>query len=705
VKTEKFRVKGMHCASCSQIITKKLQKLEGVKSVNVNLTSEKACVSYNPSKVSLTRMNEEIGKLGYSLETNQSIHNHGSADEKVDKVYFSLPIALVVFILMMWDIASNAISSIPSLPVSMMELNIVLFLISSVMLFWVGLAYLKGVIRFIRFKVANMDTLIGIGTLSAYIYSSYIFLLSLPGHTYFDVTIVVIGFVSFGKYLESRSKAKTGEAIKKLLRLQAKTAIVIRKNQEVEIPISEVMVDDVLLIKSGTKIPVDGIILEGKTSIDESMITGEPIPKDKRPNDLVIGGTLNKQGTITIKATKVGTSTMLSQIIEMVEKAQGSKAKIQTLTDKISAVFVPVVLVIAVVSFGLWAIIGSSLTQGLLSFVGVLVIACPCALGLATPTAIIVGVGKGAENGILIKDANSLEKLYQVDTLVFDKTGTITYGTPRVESYTNLKTLRLAYSLEKFSDHPLAQAITQTAVAQSLTSLPVKDYMEVEGVGVTGVINGTMVKVRKPKMGEVDLDNQDKTTVVVESAKKIVGLIAISDQIKENARETILKIHRLGIKTLMLTGDNQLAAQAIALKAGIDEVRAGIMPKDKAEIIQDLQSKGRIVAMVGDGINDAPALTQANIGIAMATGTDIAIESAGITLLSGDISKILQAINLSRFTIKTIRQNLFWAFIYNVVGIPLAASGLLNPVFAGMAMAMSSVSVVTNSLLLKGKRL
>lgn len=743
METKKFQIKGMHCASCSQVITKSLKKLKGVSLIDVNFATEKASISYDPDKVSIERINKEIGRLGYSLESNNLEENHLNHNldttEQLNKVYFSLPITLLVFILMMWDIAAKTIPSIPNLPMPMPLFNTIMFLLSSVMFLWVGKSYLNGIARFINYKVADMDTLIGIGTLTAFFYSSIIFLfppvrelLRLPDHTYFDVTIVVIGFVSLGKYLETRSKAHTGKAIKKLLGLQAKTAIVRKKGKEIEIPISEVVVGDVVLVKAGTKIPVDGVVIEGKTSIDESMITGEPIPQDKRQDDTIIGGTLNKQGSITIKATQIGANTMLSQIIDLVEKAQGSKAKIQALADKISAVFVPTILLVASITLVLWLTVGSyylgfslAFSYGLLSFIGVLVIACPCALGLATPTAIIVGVGKGAENGILVKDAESLEKLYKINTLVFDKTGTITYGTPNVisfsslsDKYKDLDILKIASSIEKYSQHPLAQAITNKAKELSLDSFSVKDFRETEGVGVEGLIHKQATTIRKPQGEEntiaqiKQLETEGKTVIVIEINKNAVGFIAISDLIKENARETIAKIHKFGIKTVMLTGDNQRAAQFIAQNAGIDNVKAQIMPQGKAKIIKNLQDSGDVVAMVGDGINDAPALTQANVGIAMATGTDIAIESSNITLLHGDVSKILQAIRLSRFTIRTVKQNLFWAFIYNVISIPLAAGLfypifgiLLNPIFAGLAMAFSSISVVSNSLLLKKVKL
>jgi Cu+-exporting ATPase len=759
--TQIFQVKGMHCTSCSNIITKKLKKLPGVTTCDVNFATEKASISYNPSDVTVDMMNEEINKLGYSLKEpmdhdhhtmmskeqdgidhSEHLGLHQSKEEKLKeldammrKVDFVLPITFLVFALMMWDIAAKIFPVVPNVPIPMTLFNTISFLLSAVVLFWIGRPFIDGVIRFITYKVANMDTLIGLGTLTAFLYSSIIFLfppvrelIRAPEYTYFDVTIVVIGFVSFGKYLEARSKIKTGEAIEKLLNLQAKTATVIRDKKEIEIPISEVIVGDVVMVKPGQKIPVDGVILEGFTSIDESMLTGESIPIDKKEGDVVVGSTMNKQGSFTFKATKVGSNTVLAQIIRLVESAQGSKAEIQNLADKISSVFVPTVLVIACITLLVWLSIGTlylgfpqALSYGLLAFVGILVIACPCALGLATPTAIIVGVGKGAENGILIKNAESLEKLHKVNTLVFDKTGTITSGKPSVTDVVSFSSnisdnqlIQYAASIENYSQHPLALAIVHKSKELLLDLLTVDRFKETEGMGVEGNIETMKIIIRKPIDSEHKnanigkLQSEGKTVIIVEINGENAGILAISDTIKDSAKVAINKLHKLGIKTVMLTGDNKRAASYIAKLVGIHEVKAEVLPQDKSEVIKELQKDKRIVAMVGDGINDAPALTQADVGIAMATGTDVAIESADITLLHGDIGKIPQAFNLSRKTIRTIKQNLFWAFIYNVVGIPLAAGAFyplfgifLNPIFAGLAMALSSVSVVTNSLLLK----
>lgn len=767
-----FKIKGMHCASCSAIITKRLSKLDGIKNVNVNYATEKANIDFDVGKVNLEKMNSEIEKLGYTIldlkedsikKSDMSMMNkeehakmkgmdhsehlglstskeekEKELSEQKAKTQFVLPLALFIFFIMMWDIASKTFSSIPNLPIQMELLNIISMILSTVVIFWIGKPFISGVVRFIKYRVANMDTLIGIGTMSAYIYSTIITLfpqiqiaMKLPEYTYFDVVIVVIGFITLGKYLEARSKQRTGEAIEKLLELQAKTALVIRDGIEVEIPISEVTVGEIIIVKPGMKIPVDGKITEGITSIDESMITGESIPVDKKVGDIVIGATINKQGSFRFAATKVGDETMLAQIIRMVEEAQGSRAPIQAMADKISSIFVPVVLGIAFFALLIWLfvgipILGQSLavSYGILSFVGILVIACPCALGLATPTAIIVGVGKGAEHGILIKDAESLELLSKVDTIVLDKTGTITKGKPEVtdvvvidNSYSADDILKFAGSVEKLSEHPLAQSIADSAISKNITLLSVSEFIALEGVGVKAVVDNKNIYIHKPEINNTDaslktLQGQGKTVVVVEVNDKKIGLIALSDTIKDGAKEAIAKLHKKGIKVIMLTGDNHLAALYIARQVNIDEVISEVLPGEKTGKIKSLQDEGRIVAMAGDGINDAPALVQANVGIAMATGSDIAIESAGIALLHGDIHKISQAIDLSKATMRTIRQNLFWAFIYNIIGIPVAAGLLfpiwgivLNPIFAGLAMAFSSVSVVGNSLRLKTKKL
>ncbi len=754
--TQIFKIKGMHCASCASVITKKLSALPNVKSVLVNYGTEKAKVEYDNEYLSVDLMNETIEKLGYSLLLNEnSKNNHINHLNKIDdleelknKTDFVLPITILVFILMMWDILARLFVFVPNLPIPMTLFNIMGMIISTIILFWVGKPYLLGVVRFFRYKTANMDTLIGLGTLAAYVYSIIItlipflgVLLRVPEYTYFDVTIVVIGFITLGKYLEIRSKRKTGDAIEKLLNLQAKTALVIRDNKEVEIRVEEVLHDELIIIKPGAKIPVDGIVTDGSTFINESMITGEPMPVQKNIGDNVISGTINESGSFTFRATKIGSETLLAQIIKMVEEAQGSKAPIQALADKISRIFVPVVLVVAFLSLFVWLLVGSqyiplsqAISFGLISFVGVLVIACPCALGLATPTAIIVGVGKGAREGILIKDAATLEKLHKVNTVVVDKTGTITFGKPTLVNISNFSDLKddemisIIVSLEKKSEHPIAHAIVN--YAKNLPSgkegkniLDVSNFESIQGKGLKGIINnieyfvGNLALIKDLglsfDLSEIEeFTMQGKTPVILATAEKVFGFVMVADEIKPESKQAIADLSKLGIKVVMLTGDDEKTAKYIASLVGIDNVIANILPQDKLENIKSLQKNNHIVAMAGDGVNDAPALAQADVGIAMGTGTDVAIESAGITLLNGDISKLVKAIKLSKITMLGIKQNLFWAFIYNIIGIPLAAGvfypifgWVLNPVFAGFAMAMSSVSVVGNSLRIKSKKL
>lgn len=756
-----YRVKGMHCASCAAIITKKLSRTEGIEKVEVNLATEQAKVSFGEHDLSDSEINAIVGKFGYDLSSEESEKSGAGApssrmkgagagraafSEKQEQLHkqrrmvsISLPVATVVFVFMLWDIASAALPSIPHMPLSMEVFNGITMILAAIFIFRIGKPFLDGILLFIRHKAANMDTLIGIGTLSAFSYSSLITifpsfsdLLGLPDHTYFDVAIVVIGFVHLGKYLEARSRLKTGEAIGKLVGLQAKSALLVRKGEEIEIPVEEVKKGNLLLVKPGAVIPVDGIIARGNSSIDESMVTGEPLPVDRKEGDPVIGGTINRQGAFSFTAMKVGSDTLLARIISMVEEAQGSKAPIQNIADRIASVFVPVVLVIAALTLIAWLTLGTAflgfpaaLTYAIMSFVGVLVIACPCALGLATPTAIIVGIGKGAEYGMLIRNAESLERLSSVDTVVFDKTGTITRGLPEVTdkgsldgSTTPAEILQIAAAVERYSEHPLAGAIVNAAKAGEAALPEITAFEAMEGIGVRGTIGELHVTVRKPEEEESGLPavqallRQGKTVIVVEKGNTAAGFIALSDTIKSGAKEAVDELRKKGIRVIMLTGDNPSAAGYIASQAGIDEVIAGVLPGEKAEKIAALQKEGRTVAMAGDGINDAPALARADVGIAMATGTDIAMESAGITLLKGDIRKISQAITLSKATMRVIRQNLFWAFIYNIIGIPLAAGvfyplfGIfLNPVFSGIAMAGSSVSVVSNSLRLKAKKL
>lgn len=762
--TQTYNVKGMHCASCSSVIEKTFKKVEGVHSVEVNYGTEKAKLSFDSSKTSPQDLSKHIEQLGYSLEIpdtaqemgmSQSDHaNHlGITQSKKDKLsevenmrrnlFLAIPIAVISIIFMIWEILPQ-FNILPMMgPVISNFMHHLLPVFATYILFVIGKPYIIGFYRFLRYGKANMDTLIGIGTIAAFIYSfavtAFEDVLS-PfinvEYQYYDVTIVVITFITLGKYLEARSKIKTGDAIEKLLNLQAKTALVIRDGKEIEISVNDVKHGDLIIVKPGAKIPVDGIITEGSSFIDESMVTGEPMPAQKKIGDNVVSGTINTTGSFIFKATKVGSETLLAQIIKMVEDAQGSKAPIQALVDKISAVFVPIVIVFAFLTFGAWLIIGTqylgfsqALSFGLVSFVGILVIACPCALGLATPTAIIVGVGKGAKEGILIKDAATLEKLHKVNTVVVDKTGTITKGKPTLVDIQNLSDFKeeelvsILASLEKKSEHPIAHAIVNYAEEKNISISDVSDFEGIQGKGLKGEINNIEYFVGNTRLiNDLDISfdtdqlneftSQGKTPVILTTKEKVLGFVMVADEIKPESKEAIANLHKLGIQVVMLTGDDERAAKYMASLVGIDEVVSHVLPHDKLEKIKDLQSHGRIVAMAGDGVNDAPALAQADVGIAMGTGTDVAIESAGITLLGGDISKLVKAIKLSKITMRGIKQNLFWAFIYNIVGIPLAAGAfypifgwLLNPIFAGFAMAMSSVSVVSNSLRIKTKKL
>ncbi|MDO8552293.1 MAG: heavy metal translocating P-type ATPase [bacterium] len=799
-----LNIRGMHCASCAAIIEKTLKKVEGVQSVEVNYGTEAAKISYDEVKTNPHHLSEKIKPLGYSFiqpkaregmsahtstslsasEMGMSEDEHAahlglnqSKEEKLAeiadlkwKVVSAVPLSIISALILGWDVLSQfgTVGPIPS--VLKVPINYLLPLMATYVLFVVGKPYLLGFYRFLRYGKANMDTLIGLGTSVAYVYSLAILFFGASlsrfiniDATYFDVTIIVITFIALGKYLEARAKVKTGDAIEKLLNLQAKTALVIREGkdptspkgfegQEIEIPIDQVVVGDIVVVKPAGKIPVDGILTEGSSHVDESMVTGEPMPVKKAVGDSVVAGTINTSGSFTFKATKVGQETMLAHIVKMVEEAQGSRAPIQALADKISAVFVPIVLVIAFVSLGAWLAIGSqylgfsqALSFGLVSFVGILVIACPCALGLATPTAIIVGVGKGAREGILVKDAATLEKLHKVSVVLMDKTGTITKGKPELVSLQNLsrksdaEIIAILASLENKSEHPIAHAVVSNAKEKNITLLPVEEFESVKGKGIGGSIGGVKYFVGSIKgidqlggstaklrdMVEKDT-SEGKTPVILVAENTVLAVAMIADQIKPEAVAAVKDLHALGIKVVMLTGDDKRTAAFIAEQAGIDEVVAEVLPEDKLNLIKDLQSgkfenwklkienssQRLVVAMAGDGVNDAPALAQADVGIAMATGTDVAIESAGITLLHGDISKLVKAIRLSKLTMRGIKQNLFWAFIYNIVGIPLATGiffplfgWLLSPVFAGLAMAFSSVSVVGNSLRLKAKRL
>lgn len=762
---EQLRVHGMTCASCSAIIERTLKKLDGIHTVQVNVATELATVEYDSTKVSVEMMNEAVKSHGYHLAVMESAqptadehdehseHNkpglrserEAELKELQPKALGSFGVAVVVFGLMILEIIFRWVGVEWFIPMRWWQT--IQFFLATPILFWAGNRFFAGVWRFVRHGRADMNSLIGIGTIVAYVYSTLILILpdvraqiGLPEDAYFDATIVVIGFVLFGKYLEIRSKIKTGEAIEALMKLQATVAHVKRNGEVIDIPVAEVQVGDECIVKVGEKIPVDGKVMEGISHIDESMVTGESLPVKRVVGDTVIGSTINKEGAITITATAVGNETVLAQIITMVQNAQGSKAPIQRFADLISAYFVPIVIGIAVLAVIVWLISGAMFSSvvavvplAISAFVGVLVIACPCALGLATPTAIIVSTGTAARNGILIKNAESLERSHKIDAIIFDKTGTLTQGQPSVTDIVRADTLNLSEaevlqavaSIEQYSSHPLAAAILNTARQKSCPIEDVPNTKEIAGAGVRGDIAGTtwwigtktflqnndvVIDSTLVERAEI-LSPEGKTVVYVARDSTHAAIIALADTIKPETIEGVKTLLDANISVVMMTGDNKATAAAIAKQVGITEVFAEVQPEDKAGKVADLQKQGKKVAMVGDGINDAPALAQADVGIAMSTGTDVAIESADITLLHGDIRKVAEALQLSRRTIRIIKQNLFWAFFYNVIGIPLAAGVLypsfellLSPAFAGLAMAFSSVSVLTNSLRLRSPR-
>ncbi|HEX2952820.1 MAG TPA: heavy metal translocating P-type ATPase [Bacillota bacterium] len=721
----KLTITGMSCAACAAKIEKRLNKTEGVRSASVNLATEKATVELDPAIIKPSAVIEIIVGLGYGAEKEEET-NPDREKEQREKEIRRLRRELFTAVILSFPLIFAMILTLFGINIAFLHDWRFQILLATPVQFIIGFRFYRNAYHALRAKSPNMDVLVAMGTSAAYFYSVYNALFQKPvagmvmKDLYFEASAVIITLILLGKYLEAVAKGKTSEAIKKLMGLRAKTARIVRDGMEVDIPIDEVEAGMIIVVRPGEKVPVDGKIVEGQSALDESMLTGESLPVEKKVGDEVIGATINKFGTFKFSATKVGKETVLSQIIKMVEDAQGSKAPIQKIADQVSGVFVPVVLGVAAITFLTWAFGDYNLTKGIVSAVAVLVIACPCSLGLATPTAIMVGTGKGAENGILIKSGEHLEKAYRINAVVLDKTGTITKGEPEVTDLIPLgemaesELLGLVASGEKNSEHPVAVSIHEYA-KKTMGNIKDPDSFEaIPGQGVAAVVDGRKVLIGTRRLLReqgiptencesrlTQLEEQGKTAMLIAVDGSIQGIVAVADVIKETSKEAIEELRKLGVEVHMLTGDNQRTAKAIAAQVGIDNIFAEVLPEHKAETVEALKKQGKIVAMVGDGINDAPALVAADIGMAIGTGTDIAMEAADITLMRGDLRTIATAIKLSRKTMIKIKQNLFWAFFYNVIGIPIAALGLLNPVIAGGAMAFSSVSVVSNSLSLK----
>ena len=751
-----LKITDMDCASCAANIEHALKKTKGVQNAGVNFASEKASVEFDASQIDINAIKKIIGELGYGAIDEAAemagmsdphsaegfggaSHEHHHPDEPAKKLknrfVFSFIFGLPIIYIVMADLVG-----LPALPISEKTDALVQFILATAVIaacFDIWKYGFKGLLK----MRPNMDSLIFIGTSAAYFYSLAMLIFNLNGDLYFESAALILIFIVLGKYLEAKTKGKTSEAVKKLIGLQPKEATVIRDRQEIKINISEIKIGDVVLVRPGEKIPVDGKVIDGYSAIDEKMITGESIPVEKKIGDEVIGATINKTGFLKIEAKRIGKDTVLAQIIKVVEEAMESKAPIQLLVDKISLYFVPTVIAVAVLSAVAWILFGQNFVFGLMVFVTVLIIACPCALGLATPVAVMMGTGLAAQKGILIKNAEALEIAKNITMVVFDKTGTLTKGEPAVTdiisvtefsifnfqfSKNELSILQIAASLEKKSEHPLAQAIINEAKKNNLELFEVENFEAIPGKGAIGKIKNQKISIGNKKLmaennieinGETNkaienLEQQGKTAMIVAMEKKIIGLIAVADIIKETSIEAIKKLKQMNKKVAMITGDNKRTAEAIARQLGIEKILAEVLPQEKSQEIKNLQAQGEIVAFVGDGINDAPALTQANLGIAVGSGSDIAIESGQIILVKNDLRDAIAAIDLSAYTLRKIKQNLFWAFFYNIAGIPIAAGilypffgWLLNPAIAAAAMAFSSVSVILNALTMKYRKI